>query len=67
VRQWVRINKKLEYGDTAGYRRTTLTYPVGDGELVIDAGGVLTDMLNKVTDFLGEFEYFYDVYGRFIF
>ena len=64
---YFRIKKLLTYGTTAGYRRTELTYPTHDGELIVDAGGVLTDMLNKLTDFLGEFEYFYDVYGRFVF
>lgn len=63
-RRRYRIVKRLEYGDTAGYRRTDLTYP---GDLIINAGGTIVDLLKKITDLLGEFEYFYDVYGRFIF
>lgn len=61
---YFRVQKHLTYGDTAGYRRTELTYP---GEFVIQAGGSITSMLDKITKLLGEFEYFYDIYGRFIF
>jgi hypothetical protein len=32
---WVRVIKVLTYGETAGYRRTELTYA---GDLVIEAG-----------------------------
>lgn len=64
VTRYLRVEKHLVYGDTAGYRRTELTYP---GEFVIQAGGSITSMLDKITSLLGEFEYFYDVYGRFIF
>lgn len=65
--KYLRIIKYLRYGDTAGYRRTDLIYPSEDGSLIIDAGGTIGDLLKKITEAFGEYEYFYDVYGRFIF
>lgn len=62
--RYVRVVKHLEYGDTAGYQRTELTMP---GELIISAGGTIVQLLDKIKEVLGEFEYYYDVYGRFIF
>lgn len=64
VTRYLRVQKHLKYGDTAGYRRTELTYP---GDFVIQAGGTIVSMLDKIKDLLGEYEYFYDIYGRFIF
>ncbi len=61
---WYRIIKFVQYGETAGYRQTTLTYP---GDLIVNAGSPLTQALDAVKNMLGEFEYFYDIYGRFIF
>jgi hypothetical protein len=55
---------KIEFGDTAGYRRTALTYP---GELVANVGEALTSVLDKIKNMFSDFEYFYDVDGRFIF
>ena len=65
--KYIRVIKYLQYGDTAGYRRTPLIYPSETGELTIDAGGTIGDLLKKITEAFGEYEYFYDVYGRFIF
>lgn len=61
---WYRIVKFVTYGETAGYRQTTLTYP---GDLIVNAGSPLTQALDAVKNMLGEFEYFYDIYGKFIF
>lgn len=61
---WYRIVKFVEYGETAGYRQTTLTYP---GDLIVNAGNPLTQALDAVKNMLGEFEYYYDIYGKFIF
>lgn len=58
--------KKVEYGDTVGYRLTDLTYPEGQ-DLIFNAGSSITQMLDAVIKMLGDFEYFYDLYGRFIF
>lgn len=55
---------KLEYGDIAGYRPTNLTYP---GELVGKVGESLTSVLDKIKNMLSEFEYFYNIDGKFIF
>ena len=56
--------KRAEYGETIGYRLTNLTYV---GDLIVQVGGTLTSMLDKIVKMLGEFEYFYDIDGRFIF
>ena len=55
---------KIEYGDTAGYRATDLIYP---SDLIGNVGESLTSILDKIKNLLGEFEYFYDVDGRFVF
>lgn len=55
---------KIQYGDTAGYRRTPLTYP---GELVANVGEALTSVLDKIKNMFSDFEYFYDIDGRFVF
>lgn len=55
---------KVEYGQTPGYRLTDITYA---GDLILSAGNAVTNMLDKLVSMLGGFEYFYDVYGRFIF
>lgn len=55
---------KAEYGDVVGYRITDLVYA---GDLISNIGESVTSMLDKIKDMLGEFEYFYDLDGRFIF
>lgn len=55
---------KIEYGDTAGYRVTSLIYP---DDLIGNVGKSLTSILDKLKNMLGEFEYFYDLDGRFVF
>lgn len=55
---------KIEYGDDIGYRVTDLTYT---GDLIANIGESLTSILDKIKSMLGEFEYFYDIDGRFIF
>ena len=55
---------KIEYGQTAGYRKTDLVYA---GDLVANIGESLVSVLDKIKNMLGEFEYFYDIDGRFIF
>ncbi len=54
----------ISYGQDAGYRETEFTYP---GELILDAGDTVTTLLDKIVEVLGNFEYFYDIDGRFIF
>lgn len=55
---------KVEYGDTIGYRTTDLTYA---GDLISNVGESVTSMLDKIKNMLGDFEYFYDLNGRFVF
>ena len=55
---------KVEYGQTAGYRQTELTYA---GDLIANVGESITSVLDKIKNMLAEFEYFYDVNGQFIF
>ena len=55
---------KIEYGDTAGYRYKELVYP---DELVGNVGESITSILDKIKNIFGQFEYFYDVNGHFIF
>ena len=55
---------KIEYGDLLGYRETDLVFA---GELVANVGETITSVLDKIRDMLGEFEYFYDLDGRFVF
>ena len=55
---------KIEFGETAGYRLTDLTYP---GELIANVGEAITSVLDKIKNILNDFEYFYDINGRFIF
>ena len=55
---------KLEKFDTAGYRKTDLTYP---GELIANVGESIVSILDKIKNIFSDFEYFYDIDGRFIF
>lgn len=54
-----------ETGTNIGYKETDFTYP---GELVLSAGESVTALLDKIVTTLGgNYEYYYDVNGRFIF
>lgn len=55
---------KVTYGQTAGYRQTDLTYA---GDLISSIGETLTSIFDKIKNMLGEFEYFYDLDGHFVF
>lgn len=52
-----------EYGDDVGFIYTDFTYP---GELVESAGSNVVAVLDKIKNMLGNYEYYYDVYGNFI-
>ena len=47
-----------------GYRICDIVYPY---DLILNPGETVTAMLDKLVKMLGNFEYFYDVDGRFIF
>jgi len=49
---------------TAGYRLTDLTYA---GDLILNVGENITSLLDKIVNMLGEYEYFFDLDGNFIF
>lgn len=55
---------KITYGETCGYRLTDITYA---GDLISSVGETVTSILDKIVTMLGNFEYFYDTNGRFIF
>jgi hypothetical protein len=52
-----------EYGDDVGYVYTDFTYP---GELTENAGSNVIALLDKIKTTLGNYEYYYDVHGNFI-
>lgn len=61
---------RIESGETCGYEVTDLTYPKEseeDNSLSIGVGGTITQVLDKIVEFLGDYEYFFDVNGRFVF
>jgi hypothetical protein len=55
---------KVSYGTAMGYRLTELVYPQ---DLIANVGETVVSILDKIKSFLGDFEYFYDIDGRFIF
>ena len=55
---------KLEKGETAGYRITDLVYA---GELILNVGETITALLTRIVEMLGDFEYFYNLDGQFVF
>lgn len=56
--------KHVIYNETPGYQLTDLTYV---GDLIMGAGSSITSMLDKIAQMLGEFEYFYNLEGHFVF
>lgn len=54
----------FEYGEDVGYIFTNFTFP---GDLIGDAGNTVTDILDKILEVLGNYEYFYDIDGNFVF
>ena len=54
----------FSYGQDVGFVYTDFYYP---GELVGKAGDSVVSILDKIKNTLGNFEYFYDVQGNFIF
>ena len=55
--------KKI-YGEDVGYKYTDFTYP---GELILKAGDSVVTLLDQIVKTLGNYEYFYDLEGHFIF
>ena len=55
---------KFSYGDLIGYHATPLVYP---GDLKGTVGASITSILDNITKTFGNYEYFYDLDGHFIF
>ena len=56
--------KTYPYGKDVGYIFTSFTYP---GELICNSGDTVCSVLDKIKSTLGNFEYFYDIKGNFVF
>ena len=54
----------FSYGQDAGYKYTDFTYP---GELVLNAEDTVVTLLDKIVSILGNYEYFYNIDGKFVF
>lgn len=53
-----------EYGQDVGYIYTDFTYP---NELIGNAGQSISNILDTIKSTLGNYEYFYDIWGNFRF
>ena len=51
------------YGEDVGFIYTDFTYP---NELIENAGSSVVTVLDKIKGVLGNYEYFYDTYGNFV-
>lgn len=60
IKGWV----ELVAGDQVGYTLTDFIFP---GELIAQPGDKVTTILDKIKSMLGNYEYFYDVDGKFHF
>ena len=58
------LGSPFDYGSDVGYIYTDFTFP---GDLIGDIGQSVTNILDKIIGVLGNYEYFYDVNGNFIF
>ena len=56
--------RRFGYNEDVGYVYTDFTYP---GSLVTGLGESVASVLDKIKTTLGNFEYFYDVEGNFVF
>ena len=55
---------KIDYGEIAGFKEIDLVYP---DDLIMQPGENVTGLLDKIKKFLGEYEYFYNLDGQFVF
>ena len=56
--------KQISYGDDVGYIYVPFTYP---DELIGQAGENVCTILDKIKNTLGNYEYFFDIWGNFVF
>lgn len=57
-------SEQYTYNTDIGFIYKDFVYP---GELIGDAGTTITSILDKIKNTLGNYEYFYDVEGNFVF
>ena len=62
--QPINLISAIEYGHDVGFINSVFSYP---DELVCDAGAAVTEVLERITEMLGNYEYFYDLEGNFRF
>lgn len=58
------VDKTIIVGEDAGYLFTDFVY---DSDLTVNAGTYITSALDQLKSYLGNYEYFYDIYGVFHF
>lgn len=58
------LYKTFNYGEDVGYKLIDAIFP---NELVANAGETITSVLDKIKNILGNYEYFYDIDGNFVF
>ena len=60
---------RYKTGEYIGYYKTDFTYPgaANSTELTLNAGDTVVTLLDKIKSVLGNYEYFYDIDGNFIF
>lgn len=56
--------QEYNYGDCIGYEAIDFIYP---GELILSAGDTVCTLLDSIVTVLGNYEYFYDINGNFVF
>ena len=56
--------RQFEPGQDVGFIYTDFVYP---GELTCNAGETVTSVLDKIIGVIGNYQYFYDVFGNFVF
>lgn len=56
--------RPFNYGQDVGYIYTDFVYP---NELISNAGDTVVTILDQIRDTLGNYQYFYDINGNFIF
>ena len=58
---------QYNFGDDIGNIYTSFVWSDSQGDLSVEAGASVTSVLDNIIQVLGNYEYFYDVYGNFIF
>lgn len=58
------IINQFNYGDDVGFILTDFVYP---GDLISKAGDTICSILDQIKNVLGNYEYFYDINGNFVF